>query len=102
MSVNAMPTFIIVLLTIIYIICLIASIKLDKNKVNINKQYAIIKRTISIILFVIMLFIHTITALICSDQDSTKYLLIIDTILLILCIIPAYILIFTNKKTRSN
>lgn len=102
MSLNAMPTFLIILLTIIYIICFISSIRLDKNKNNLNKQYIIIKRTISIILFVIMLFIHTITAMIFRDFEGLKYILIIDLILLLLCIIPAYILIFTNKKTRSN
>lgn len=99
MAVNSIPTFLLILLTIIYIICFISSVFLDKNKVNINKNYCILKRTISLILMVITIFIDFIVLAV--FRDELKIIYITNLILLILFIVPSYILIFTNKKAKN-
>ena len=81
--------------SLIWIACLVSSILIDKNKVNTtNKNFRIIKRTISSIIYGLCLIF---ALLICNGTASDLIIILIIAIM-----IANSCFLFINKKSNSN
>ncbi len=84
-------------LVIIWVICLISSLRLDNmKKEKIDEKFRVIKRTISYIIFTISTFAHLILMFATNTQEA-----IIADIIQMAILIPISIIFFYINKTKK-
>lgn len=93
-----LTTLIFIILVIIWLICLFSGIKMDQlKKESINAKYKIIKYTLCFILMTISIITHFILTYI-----KIPHSMIIDIVQMLILIPISIILIYTNKRNKTN